>query len=73
MNENLFATKNYENKTDLRLEQNKPKQTQFQTRRRFFSASPLGDAFRRGRLTAESPGLLITKEIAPGLRKMLAL
>jgi len=32
MNENLFATKDYENETTLRLEQNKPKQTQSQNR-----------------------------------------
>ena len=31
MNENLFATKDYENETALRLRKNKPKQTQFQT------------------------------------------
>jgi len=29
MNENLFAAKAYENETTLRLEQNKPKQSQF--------------------------------------------
>ena len=29
MNENLFAAKVYENETTLRLEQNKPKQSQF--------------------------------------------
>ncbi len=31
MNENLFATKVYENITTFRLEQNKPKQTQSDT------------------------------------------
>ena len=29
INENLFATKDYENETTLRLEQNKPNQSQF--------------------------------------------
>ncbi len=33
MNTNVFATRDYENKTTFRLEQNKPKQTQFQTQR----------------------------------------
>ena len=31
MNENLFATKVYENETDFRLRENKPNQTQFFT------------------------------------------
>ncbi len=30
MNANVYATKDYENKTAFRLEQNKPNQTQFQ-------------------------------------------
>jgi len=31
MNENLFATKDYENETAFRLQKYKPKQSQFQT------------------------------------------
>jgi len=36
MNVNLYVIKEYENETAFRLQKNKPKQTQFQTRRRFF-------------------------------------
>jgi hypothetical protein len=36
MNVNAFSQKDYENETAFRPQKNKPKQTQFQTRRRFF-------------------------------------
>jgi len=36
MNVNLYVIKEYENETAFRLQKYKPKQTQFQTRRRFF-------------------------------------
>jgi len=36
MNANTFSQKDYENETAFRPQKNKPKQTQFQTRRRFF-------------------------------------
>jgi hypothetical protein len=32
MNENVFATKDYDNESDFTLQQNKPSQTQFQPR-----------------------------------------
>ncbi len=41
MNANVFVTKDYGNETAFRLQESKSKQTQFQTRRRFFSTSPL--------------------------------
>jgi len=49
-NATLFNAKNYENETTFRPQKNKPKQTQFQTRRRFFSTRSPWDCLLHKRL-----------------------
>jgi hypothetical protein len=75
MNVNLYIIEDYENETAFRPQKNKPKTnpisnpaTVFLRKsgwERFTVGTPYGgDALWWGRLTAESLGLLITKEIA---------
>ncbi len=75
MDVNLYIIEDYENETAFRPQKKQTQTNPISNPATVFlrksacplvrlSACPLGDALRWGRLTVESPGLLITKEIA---------
>jgi len=54
MSANLYVIEDYENETAFRPQKNKPKQTQFQTRRRFFCLSHKRLPHACGRILVQS-------------------